>query len=95
MSESDISELDRLGIAVFSDDWTRTIYSVDASHCIIKPSIVSFPSNEYDVQKICAHTYAHSIPVTCRGAGTGLLGQSLSTGIVLDFTKKNEQSLGY
>ena len=93
MSESDISELDRLGIAVFSDDWTRTIYSVDASHCIIKPSIVSFPSNEYDVQKICAHTYAHSIPVTCRGAGTGLLGQSLSTGIVLDFTKKMNKVL--
>ena len=93
MSESDISELERLGIAVSSDDWTRTIYSVDASHCILKPSIVSFPSNEYDVQKICTYAYAHCIPVTCRGAGTGLLGQSLSTGIVLDFTKKMNKVL--
>lgn len=93
MSESDISELDRLGIAVFSDDWTRTIYSVDASHCIIKPSIVSFPSDEDDIQKICAHARSHSIPITCRGAGTGLLGQSLSTGIVLDFTKKMNKIL--
>lgn len=93
MSESDSSELDRLGIAVFRDDWTRAIYSVDASHCILKPSMVCFPSNEYDVQKICIHAYAHSIPITCRGAGTGLLGQSLSTGIVLDFTKKMNKVL--
>ena len=94
MFESDISDLKRLGLVdVFSDDWTRTIYSVDASHCSLKPSIVNFPSNEQDIQKICAYAYDHSIPVTCRGAGTGLLGQSLSTGIVLDFTKKMNKIL--
>ena len=94
MFESDISELKRLGLEdIFSDEWTRTIYSVDASHCSLKPSIVNFPSNEQDVQKICAYAHAHSIPLTCRGAGTGLLGQSLSTGIVLDFTKKMNKIL--
>jgi len=92
--ESDISDLKRLGLVdVFNDDWTRTIYSVDASHCCLKPSIVNFPSDEQDVQKICAYAHDHSIPITCRGAGTGLLGQSLSTGIVLDFTKKMNKIL--
>jgi FAD/FMN-containing dehydrogenase len=33
------------------------------------------------------------MPITCRGAGTGLMGQSLSTGIVLDFTKKMNKIL--
>ena len=94
MFESDISDLKRLGLVdVFNDDWTRNIYSVDASHCSIKPSIVNFPSDEQDVQKICAYAHDHSIPITCRGAGTGLLGQSLSTGIVLDFTKKMNKIL--
>ena len=94
MFESDISELRRLGLAdTFDDDWTRTIYSVDASHCTLKPSIVSFPSNEDDVQKICTYAYSHGLPITSRGAGTGLLGQSLTTGIVLDFTKKMNKIL--
>jgi FAD/FMN-containing dehydrogenase len=92
--ESDISDLKRLGLVdVFNDDWTRTIYSVDASHCSLKPMIVNFPSNEQDVQKLCAYAYEHSMPITCRGAGTGLMGQSLSTGIVLDFTKKMNKIL--
>ncbi|HXW11674.1 MAG TPA: FAD-binding oxidoreductase, partial [Nitrososphaeraceae archaeon] len=94
MFESDISNLKRLGLVdVFGDDWTRTIYSVDASHFSLKPSIVNFPSNEQDVQKICAYAHSHGISLTCRGAGTGLLGQSLSTGIVLDFTKKMNKIL--
>ena len=94
MFESDISELRRLGLAdTFNDNWTRTIYSVDASHCTLKPSIVSFPSDEYDLQKICTYAHSHGLPITCRGAGTGLLGQSLTTGIVLDVTKKMNKIL--
>ena len=46
MVEPDISEL--TGISnIFDDDWTRTIYSVDASHCCVKPMAVNFPSDKY------------------------------------------------
>ena len=94
MIEADISGLRKLGLSdIFSDDWTRTIYSVDASHSTLKPSAVNFPSDKYDVQKICDYAYSRGISVTCRGAGTGLLGQSLSTGIILDFTKKMNKIL--
>ncbi len=94
MTGQHISDLRKNGLSdIFDDDWTRTIYSVDASHCTIKPLAVNFPSDEYDVQKICNYAYTHDISVTCRGAGTGLLGQSLSDGIILDFTKKMNRIL--
>lgn len=89
MIDVDISDLKNMGLPdILDDDWTRTIYSVDASHCTVKPLAVNFPSDEYDVQKICNFAYDRGIPTTCRGAGTGLLGQSLSDGIILDVTKK-------
>lgn len=72
---------------LLTDDWSKTIYSVDASHYEITPSAILCPADEYDVQLACQHSHAKKIPVTARGAGTGLLGQSLSDGIILDFTK--------
>jgi FAD/FMN-containing dehydrogenase len=51
------------------------------------PSAVAYPKDESDVQEICRLSEEKEIPITARGAGTGLLGQSLSEGIVLDFTK--------
>jgi glycolate oxidase len=72
---------------VLDDSWSRHVYSVDASHYEIKPTAVAYPADEHDVQHICQYSFAKKIPITARGAGTGLLGQSLSDGIILDFTK--------
>ncbi|HEY0580430.1 MAG TPA: FAD-binding protein, partial [Candidatus Nitrosocosmicus sp.] len=72
---------------ILSDEWSREIYSVDASHYVIKPSIVVRPIDMYDVEKICKYCFSKNVPITARGAGTGLLGQSLSNNIVIDFTK--------
>ncbi len=94
MIEHHSSELRKLGLSdIFDDDWTRTIYSVDASHCAIKPLAVNFPSDEKKKKKICIYANKHHIPITSRGAGTGLVGQSLSDGIILDFTKKMNKVL--
>ena len=96
MVGADISDLKVIGLPdIFDDEWTRTVYSVDASHCNLKPAAVHFPSDEHDVQRICKYAYTHEIPITCRGAGTGLLGQALSDGIVLDFTKKMNRILEF
>lgn len=81
---------DLLSIAkgeVLEDNWSRQIYSVDASHYQIDPSAIVYPTDEQDVQEICRHSFSRKVPITARGAGTGLLGQSLSSGIILDFTK--------
>jgi glycolate oxidase len=72
---------------ILEDNWSRRIYSVDASHYEIDPAAIAYPVDEYDVQRICQYALSKKVPVTARGAGTGLLGQSLSSGIILDFTK--------
>ncbi|HEX7033520.1 MAG TPA: FAD-binding oxidoreductase [Nitrososphaera sp.] len=70
------------------DEWTRQIYSVDASHYEIAPAAVAYPADDYDVGQICQYSSAKKIPITARGAGTSLLGQALSEGgIVIDFTR--------
>ena len=72
---------------VLEDSWSRHVYSVDASHYEIEPAAVVCPADEHDVQHICQYSFAKKIPIVARGAGTGLLGQCLSDGIILDFTK--------
>src|ERR687889_947946 len=72
---------------ILEDNWSRLIYSVDASHYEIEPAAVVCPAGEHDVQRLCEYSSSNKIPITGRGAGTGLLGQSLSYGIVLDFSK--------
>jgi glycolate oxidase len=72
---------------ILPDSWTRQVYSVDASHYETTPIAVACPVDEGDLQMICEYGMLKRIPVTARGAGTGLLGQSLSHGISMDFTK--------
>jgi glycolate oxidase len=72
---------------ILEDSWSRQIYSVDASHYEIDPAAIVCPLDEQDVQAICQYSFSKKVPITARGAGTGLLGQSLSSGVILDFTK--------
>ena len=72
---------------VLSDSWSRKVYSVDASHYQLVPQAVVCPKDEGDVQHACEYSYEKKVPIVARGAGTGLLGQSLSDGIILDFTR--------
>ena len=81
-------ELERIAKGeILSDDWSKVIYSVDASHYSIKPSAIVCPLDEYDLSKVCQYGYSKNISITARGAGTGLLGQSLNDNIIIDFTK--------
>jgi FAD/FMN-containing dehydrogenase len=72
---------------ILSDEWNREVYSVDASHYSIKPSVILFPLDEHDLAEICRYGYSKNVSITARGAGTGLLGQSLNDNIIVDFTK--------
>lgn len=73
---------------VLDDSWSKHVYSVDASYYEIAPAAVAYPADEHDVSQICEYSSSNKVPITARGAGTGLLGQSLSDGgIILDFTK--------
>jgi FAD/FMN-containing dehydrogenase len=45
------------------------------------------PQNEYDIQEVCRYCFSKNVSITARGAGTGLLGQSLSDSIIIDVTR--------
>ena len=77
----------KLAGKVYTDQWTRLIHSVDASRFQILPSMVFVPEDVTDVINICQYAYGREIPLTPKGGGTGLLGQALTQGIVVDIGK--------
>ena len=79
---------------VSSDEYVRNFYSVDASSYTVKPQVVAFPRNESDVIKIIKFAKRYHIPVTPRGAGTGLVGSALGRGIILDMKNFDKIKLG-
>ena len=76
---------------ILDDEWSREIYSVDASHYTFLPLAVVHPTDKYDLKEICQYSFSKNSPITARGAGTSLLGQSLSNNVVIDFTKHMNQ----
>ena len=96
MKPSDIGpELSKIVKCTVSwDSHIRNFYSVDSSSYRLKPQVVVFPRNESDVIKIIKFARKHHIPVTPRGAGTGLVGSALGRGIVLDMRHLDKIKLG-
>ena len=64
--------------------YVRDFYSVDASSYRILPKIVITPKNQSDVISIVKTAKKFKTSVTVRGAGTGLVGGALNSGIILD-----------
>ncbi len=63
------------------------MYSSDASIYEIPPLAVVRPRHAEDVSQCIKYAAENSLPVFPRGGGTGLAGQSLGPGIVLDFSR--------
>jgi glycolate oxidase len=72
----------------------REFYSVDASSYKIIPKIIVVPKNEKDVINTIKIAKKMKISVTVRGAGTGLVGSALNTGIILDMKKFDSIKIG-
>ncbi|GKS66483.1 hypothetical protein YTPLAS73_00300 [Nitrosarchaeum sp.] len=72
---------------VFLDKEILDYYSVDASSYQITPKIVVIPENEKDVVNVVKIAKKYKTSVTARGAGTGLVGNSLNRGIIIDLKK--------
>jgi len=67
------------------------IYSNDATVVSSKPEVVVQPANRDEVAAVVKIAAAHQIPITCRGAGTGLSGGAMPVkgGIALEMTRLN------
>ncbi len=72
---------------VFADILHRAAYSTDASIYRIVPGCIVAPRDTEDVVAVVKYAGARGIPVVARGAGSGLAGEALCSGIVLDMTR--------
>ncbi|MHC4574921.1 MAG: FAD-binding oxidoreductase [Planctomycetota bacterium] len=72
---------------VFADILHRAAYSTDASIYQIVPGCVVAPCDTADVIAVVKYAAHHRIPVVARGAGSGVAGESLCSGIVFDMTR--------
>jgi len=69
------------------DALTRGLYATDASNYQIYPLGVALPRDRDDVIAAVRICLEHEAPLTPRGAGTGLSGQAVGAGVILDLSK--------
>src|SRR5271156_6266379 len=69
------------------DELTRALYSTDASIFQVQPLGVAVPRDEEDVQELVRYAMLHQLPLVPRGAGTGLAGEALGAGLIVDLSQ--------
>lgn len=85
--------LTRFRVALGDDsllDWssgTCAYYSSDASIYRVVPTVVAKPRDKADVVRLVRAALSTGLPVTARGAGTGISGSALGTGLVIDMSR--------
>ncbi len=83
--ESDLRR--RVDGEVRFDDGSRALYATDASNYRFTPLGVVLPKTPEAVVEALAACRAHGAPVTPRGDGTALAGQTCNASVIIDFTK--------
>ncbi len=69
------------------DDATRAVYSRAACIYSIVPAGVVLPKNSNDISLLVQYALERGISLTARGAGSGLAGQTINNGIIVDCSK--------
>jgi len=77
----------RIAGDILTDRFSRAAYATAACIYRIMPLAVVVPKNAADVVAVVKAAGDLGVPVIPRGAGSGLCGQALGRGIILDFTK--------
>src|SRR5688572_25940475 len=72
---------------VLCDDIAVQLYATDASIYEMVPLGVIRPSSEADVVAIVEYARHHDLSLHARGAGSGLAGESVGRGLVVDFSR--------
>ena len=81
--------LEATACEVRSDTLTRVLYSTDASIYKIEPQAVAFPKNGQETGRLLAAAADAGLEITPRGAGTGLAGGAVGSGLVVDLARHN------
>ncbi len=69
------------------DDLFVQLYATDASNYEMAPLGVVRPRNVEDVLSTVRYASANGIPLHARGSGSGLAGESLGRGLIVDFSR--------
>jgi len=78
---------------VLTDRFSRSAYATAACIYRIPPLAIVVPTSVDDVAAAIETAGQLGISITARGAGSGVVGQALGRGIVLDFTKYMDRIL--
>ncbi|MEL7832748.1 FAD-binding and (Fe-S)-binding domain-containing protein [Fodinibius sp. Rm-B-1B1-1] len=69
---------------IHTDEQTRRLYATDASSYEELPAGVAFPKSAQEIAQIVKKARQMGQPITARGAGTSLAGQTTGGGIIMD-----------
>lgn len=78
---------------VLSSYHERVSYATDESIFSLLPALVVAPKSVKDVQSLIEVANYYQLSISARGGGTGVAGQSIGSGIVVDFKKYFNQIL--
>jgi FAD/FMN-containing dehydrogenase len=70
-----------------TDDYSRLLYSTDASIYQVMPYGVFLPETVEDVQAAVELAAAYRVPILPRTSGSSLAGQAVNEAVVLDFSR--------
>ena len=97
MKQVNVSQLLELGPKLegelLLDDVSRAVYSTAACMYRIEPLGVVLARHENDVVETVRFCRERGIPITARGGGSGLAGQSVGRGVIIDFTRYMDRAL--
>lgn len=71
---------------VLCDDITVQQYATDGSIFEVRPLGVARPVSHEDVVALTKYAREHQLPLIARGSGSGLAGESLGEGLIIDFS---------
>ncbi len=65
---------------------SRNLFATDASVFAIEPLAIAVPRDEDDLALLVRYAHERSIPLVPRGGGTGVAGESLGHGVIVDLS---------
>ena len=91
MTSSQRSTLASADCEIAFDDLTRKLYATDASLYQLEPAAVAFPRSARQASSIITAAAGAGVPITPRGAGSGLSGGAIGDGLIVEFSRYNRQ----
>ncbi|PIE80573.1 MAG: FAD-linked oxidase [Chloroflexi bacterium] len=76
-----------------TDEYSRVLYSTDASIYQVMPYGVLIPRSTADVQAAVACAAKYQIPLVARTGGSSLAGQTVNEALIIDFSRHLNQVL--